>query len=181
MQVDTTVRDVMVRDFVGVSESDSLAAAAELVVGEDADGAVVLRGNEQVGSLAAPDLLEAVLSGVDPETTPVSEVMDDPLPSVPADAAVTAIRDRLVGDARGRLLVKNGEGPVGVVSASELLASLPAESGFDVGAAGGFDRAPETEPGRTSPTQSVCEDCGSLSHELANVDGRLLCPDCTEA
>ncbi|MFC6754826.1 CBS domain-containing protein, partial [Halorubrum tibetense] len=53
MRTDTTVRDVMHREFLGASESDALTEAAALLVEEVTDCAVVLRGGEAVGRLAA--------------------------------------------------------------------------------------------------------------------------------
>ncbi|MFC6772289.1 CBS domain-containing protein, partial [Halorubrum pallidum] len=48
MRTDTTVRDVMHREFLGASEADSLAAAADLMVTEATDCLVVVRGGEPV-------------------------------------------------------------------------------------------------------------------------------------
>jgi len=44
MRTDTTVRDVMHREFLGVSESDALADAAALLVEEGTDCLIVVRG-----------------------------------------------------------------------------------------------------------------------------------------
>lgn len=179
MQTTATARDVMVRDYVGVSESDSLADAVDLLVAEDAEGAVVLRGNDQVGSLSATEALAAIRGEDDPAGTTVGAVMDDPLPDISADAAATAVRDRLLTSDRGRLLVQNDDDPVGLVTARKFLTAVPTGPTADAEAAERFSRERESvAPDEAVSTQSVCEACGALSPELAAVDGSLLCADC---
>ncbi|WP_195155705.1 CBS domain-containing protein, partial [Halorubrum sp. AJ67] len=55
MRTDTTVRDVMHREFLGVSESDSLSDAAALLVEEETNCVVVVRGGDPVGRLESRD------------------------------------------------------------------------------------------------------------------------------
>jgi len=61
MRTDTTARDVMHREFLGVSESDPLRDAAALLVDEGTNCLVVLRGGEPVGRLSWRDALGALL------------------------------------------------------------------------------------------------------------------------
>ena len=55
---DLPVREVMTRDFVGVSESDDLLEAVRTIRNADATGALVLRGGEPVGYLSAGAVLD---------------------------------------------------------------------------------------------------------------------------
>ncbi|MUW15733.1 CBS domain-containing protein, partial [Halorubrum sp. CBA1125] len=98
MRTDTTVRDVMHREFLGVSEADPLADAARLLVDEQTDCLVVVRGGEPVGQLGCRDALDALLDdGVDDDRT-VGSVMGDPLPTVAPDDALAAVEERLVAE-----------------------------------------------------------------------------------
>ena len=141
MRTDTTVRDVMHREFLGASESDALTEAAALLVEEGTDCAVVLRGGEAVGRLAARDALEAVLDGRstdasadggetgapsgDSSVTTVGDVMRPPLPTVAPDDALSAVEERFVADGVSRVVVVDDGQTVGVVTARDSLAAAP--------------------------------------------------------
>jgi CBS domain-containing protein len=203
MRTDTTVRDVMHREFLGVSESDPLADAATLLVEEETDCLVVLRGGEAVGRLAARDALAAVLDAADDAT--VGTVMRPPLPTVAPDDRLRAVEERLVAEGVDRVVVAADGDAVGVVTARDALAagaSRPTEpvdeSGvvgdtqdgtrLETSRAGAADAARGSERARTaastdasgSSTQGVCEVCGALAPELADANGQAVCPDCRE-
>ncbi|EMA64329.1 CBS domain-containing protein [Halorubrum kocurii] len=133
MRTDTTVRDVMHREFLGVSESDPLRDAAALLVDEGTNCLVVLRGGEPVGRLGCRDALGALLDGgvgaddgssadVGGDRT-VGSVMSPPLPTVAPDDALAAVEERLVAEGVDRVVaVEDGEA-VGVVTAGDALAA----------------------------------------------------------
>lgn len=177
MNSDTTVRDVMHREFLGVSESDSLGDAASLMLSEEADCLVVVRGGEPIGSLSPRDALETLLDGADPETTTVGDVMMPAAPTVSIDEQLEITEDRLVSEGARRVIATADEEAVGVVTAHDVLAASRARSDRDTPATtGGAEAAQNTE----SMTQSICEVCGSLTSELSRSNGQLVCPDCLE-
>ncbi|GAB7008696.1 cyclic nucleotide-binding/CBS domain-containing protein [Halorubrum trueperi] len=135
MRTDTTVRDVMHREFLGVSESDPLADAAELLVEEGTDCLIVLRGGESVGRLGCRDALGALLDvgvvategagdGPKDEGGPtVGSVMGPPLPTVTPDDALAVVEERLVAEGVDRVVAVDDGQAVGVVTASDALAA----------------------------------------------------------
>ncbi|MFW5917441.1 MAG: HPP family protein [Halorubrum sp.] len=137
MRTDTTVRDVMHREFLGVSESDPLADAAELLVEEGTSCLIVLRGGESVGQLGCRDALGALLgagistdSGGDGESETesgrgptVGAVMRPPLPTVTPDDALAVVEERLVSEGVDRVVVVDDGDAVGVVTAGDALAA----------------------------------------------------------
>ncbi|MFW6321117.1 MAG: cyclic nucleotide-binding/CBS domain-containing protein [Halohasta sp.] len=182
-----TVRDVMNREFVGVSEADSLADAAELMVSEAAEAVVVLRGAEPIGSLSTSTAMAAMLEG-DPDDRTVGEVMEPPVPTVRPDAALADATRHLIARSASHLLVVGDDGVAGMVTERDLLAASetvePARSPGEEAEA--VDRQPadpeaiEAEVSPETSMQSVCEVCGSLTPELSSVNGQLVCPDCTD-
>ncbi|MBP1923342.1 CBS domain-containing protein [Halorubrum alkaliphilum] len=168
MRTDTTVRDVMHREFLGVSESDPLADAAALLVEEGTDCSVVLRGGEAVGRLAARDALGGVLDGVagtDAGTddagetnggvTTVGDVMRPPLPTVAPDDALVGVDELLVAEGVSRVVVADDGEAVGVVTAQDSLAAgttRPAGAGSSAGEPGVAGDGAERTPGDASPT-----------------------------
>ncbi|WP_224268673.1 CBS domain-containing protein [Haloprofundus salinisoli] len=194
MNTDVTVSDAMEREFVGVSESDSVRAAAELMFEEDADCIVVLRGNQPVGVVSSRTALGVVLNeGAD---TPVSAVMTDPEPTVESEMALVVAEDRMRSEATPwALVVDNGE-LVGLLTERDVLMAAtltqeemraegqdrPPADGPEFGDTGGPPNA-ETNGGidaEAYSSQSICEVCGSLARTLSNVNGQLVCSDCRE-
>ncbi|QCJ46491.1 cyclic nucleotide-binding/CBS domain-containing protein [Haloprofundus sp. MHR1] len=194
MNTDVTVRDAMEREFVGVSESDSVRAAAELMFEEDADCIVVLRGNEPVGVVPSRTALGVVLD--DADDTSVSEVMVDPEPTVESETALVVAEDRMRSEATPWALVVDEGELVGLLTERDVLmaATLTQEEMRTEGQErtpanrpefGDADGPPnaETNGGIDSETyssQSICEVCGSLARTLSNVNGQLVCSDCRD-
>lgn len=200
MEGTATVADVMTRDFLGVSEGDRVAGVASLLVEEDADCAVVVRGEAAAGLVTEREVLAAVADGTDLDAATAGSVMTDAGPTVPADGTLSEAAAAMASAGR-RVLVATDEGrPAGVVTAHDLATAPAALGPTDVRTAG---TAPGDEPspaaGATDPAapagaqattdrpdheafsaQSVCERCGALAGDLRNFNGQLVCPDCRE-
>ncbi|SDF51085.1 CBS domain-containing protein [Halorubrum xinjiangense] len=154
MRTDTTVRDVMHREFLGVSESDSLSDAAALLVEEGTNCLVVVRGGEPVGRLESRDALDALLSatgvagGSETETAPtdltVGEAMGPPLPTVSPDDSLAALEERLVAEGTDRVVAVDDGEAVGVVTDGDALAAGAPRSG--AGADGFGDEGAASDP-----------------------------------
>ena len=182
MDETTTVRDVMTRAYVGVSEGDPVTGAAELMTEEGVDSVVVLRGSEPVGMLHASDVVALVAGGSDLEATPVDEAMA-PVSAIGADEGIsTALGAITSRDARGMVVVE-GDEVVGLLTERDLITAqwiqppAPEEADEPLLAAG-VEEGPSIDEEFTA--QGVCEVCGSLVRDLTNDNGQLVCTDCLE-
>lgn len=177
MNGDVTVRDVMAREYVGVSEADGVLETIELLLDEDAGCAVVLRGRDPVGLLTQRDVLELLSGEGDPTTATVADAMTPDPDAVDASSTVTAAADALSAAETHRLLVRDGDEVVGVLTERDLLVATTTEPTSSPTA-----EAAVADPGEAAAdgyaSQSICEACGALTRDLADVDGQLLCPDC---
>lgn len=194
MNENVTVREVMEREFVGVSESDGVLETSELLVREESDLAVVLRGSEAVGIVTDRDVLAHLVDGGDPETATVEDVMTESVPTVAAEETLPEARDRMSSWSTSCLVVSGGGEPDGVVTEHDILATSTL---------GTEATATETEPGRPDPQaqmatataaatnsesaaddafdeQGICEMCGALTRDLSSFNGQLLCADCRD-
>ncbi|NHN59195.1 MULTISPECIES: cyclic nucleotide-binding/CBS domain-containing protein [Halorussus] len=203
MEGEVTVRDVMSREYVGVSESDTVLGAVGLMHEEEVGCVVVLRGSDPVGIVTETDVIALVAEEGDPAETEVSAVMSEPVVSIDADRELSDAAATMSREDIRRLLVTNGDELVGllserdVISASASLSgvqSLRAESAREVGEPVGTDRmgadpmannhadvAADEGPDRHEYSdRSICETCGTLSRQLANVNGQLICADCRD-
>jgi CBS domain-containing protein len=174
MSTDITVREVMIREFLGVSEGDDLLETVELLLDENADCAVVLRGRDPVGALNERDALSVLVGGTDPDAVTVSDVMSDGVVRVASDASLAAAAGAMVREDINWLLAVENE-PVGVVSSYDIVAASTIAP--DAGEA-----SPTATPDAAAyDTQGICETCGTLARDLVNVNGQVVCANCRDA
>jgi CBS domain-containing protein len=183
MNRDVTVQDVMDREYVGVSESDELVDTVELLLRNDADTAVVQRGNELVGVVTQEDVLALVVDGPEPGTAAVSDAMTESVPTVSPETGLDAAADMMSARESRRLVVTAGPEPMGILSERDLLAGRdlggPVESRDGGGAVTDAGTEMEADSTRTGfEDQSICEACGTFASDLSSFNGQLLCSDC---
>ena len=192
MNADVTVRELMNREYVGVSESDDLVDTVELLLREDAEAAVVQRGSEHVGVLTERDVLALLVEGPDPAEATVGDAMTRSIPTVDPDATLDAAADEMSTRSSGRLVVTNGSEPLGIITEHDLLTSRTytetdtAETAAETLTSGtmtttmAVDAGTESEFEGSVREQSICEGCGKLTRDLSSFNGQLLCGDCRD-
>ncbi|QWC20673.1 CBS domain-containing protein [Halorubrum sp. 2020YC2] len=183
MRTDTTVRDVMHREFLGVSESDSLSDAAALLVEEETNCLVVVRGGEPVGRLGSRDALDALLdatgsddgsrseTNVDDRT--VGDAMGPPLPTASPNDSLTAVEERLVAEGADRVVAVDDGEAVGVVTDGDVLAAGAPRTGTD-----GFGDGSATGEGR--PDEAVVSAAAAADSDAERGAGATMDPATTE-
>lgn len=177
------LRDVMSREFVGVSESDPLLDAVELMRTEDTGSAVVLRGNVPVGVVSSEAVLDLLVDGGDPASATVEAVMENTPPALSPAAVAADAAEVMARTGDSHVLVADDDGVHGVVEAHDLTSAVNERSSQSAEAVPTNPDAARTDAGSAPASdeysaQSICEACGSLARELANVNGQLLCLDC---
>jgi CBS domain-containing protein len=125
MSLPLLVREVMTPSVISVEASSSVRDAAQVMIERGVGSVIVMEAGRPVGILTERDVLRrVVVKGLDPVKTKVGEVMSSPLVTVRADAyMIDASRLMAQRDIR-RLLVVEGDKPVGVVTEKDLLRGL---------------------------------------------------------
>lgn len=187
MNAEITVRDMMNREYVGVSESDDLVETVELLLREEAEAALVLRGSEPVGVLTERDVLALVVEGPAPAEATVADAMTESVPTVTPDTPLSKAADKMSAQDARRLVVSDRGEPLGIITEHDLLASRTpqpeaATPESIVAGTGGTAMAADTQREETDnyQDQSICEGCGTLTGDLASFNGQLLCSDCRD-
>lgn len=191
MDSELTVREIMDREYVGVTESDALIETVELLLEEDKETAVVLHGSEHVGAVTERDILSTLVDGPDPSEATVGEVMSEQVPTVSPETTLSSAADQLSTQSARRLVVTNGAEPEGVVTQNDLLAGRNYSVDQEMASTtSGEVLAEETIGGTGTATtppseegfedQGICEVCGTLTRDLTSFNGQLLCADCRE-
>ncbi|WP_232701800.1 CBS domain-containing protein [Halobacterium wangiae] len=186
------LRDVMSHEFVGVSESDPLLDAVELMRAENTTSAVVLRGNQPVGLVTTEGVLDLLLDDARFADTTVSDVMRETPEMLPPDAVVSDAANAMGRTGDPRVLVTDGNGVRGIVEARDIAPTVtgPAREQSPEAVSAGASQHSGSEFGDGSSRddftgtqtdyaeQGVCESCGGLTGELVSVNGQLLCIEC---
>lgn len=184
MESDLAIRDVMAREYVGVSESDSVEGAVQLMRDERVGSVVILRGSDPVGIMTEWDILEMVANGDDPSETTVSEQMSSPVLTMEADRRLSDATETMSRQNIRRMLVTDGGEIVGILSERDVIAASSSLSRMAVRnnaqAVGTADTSGEGPTVVEFGEQSICEGCGSLARNLSNQNGQLLCTNCRE-
>jgi CBS domain-containing protein len=118
------VRDIMSENVVTINSVQDMAWAAR-IMGTMRIGSLVVVDEEPIGIVTERDLLSDILAlGRDPKNVQVRHVMSSPLITVDPD---TRIKDaaKMMIQRRGRLVVMEDGELVGVVTASDLVKTLP--------------------------------------------------------
>lgn len=181
MNDQVSVRDVMARSYVGVNEGDSLVGAAELMHEEQEVCAVVLHGSDAVGTLHATNIVGTVAERRDLEAVQVEDVMTPTSSTIPADTDLEAAVQLLMMNDGRPIVVEANDEVVGILSEHDVVTAYAV-----------YTDAMAEEQGATAPVadagpvdaeyseQGLCEICGSLTRELTDHNGQLVCPDCLE-
>lgn len=203
MNSDATVRDVITREYVGVSESDSVQGAVRLMREDQASSVLVLRGNDPVGIMTEWDVLGLVADGGDPGDYTAADVMSSPVESVTAETPLTDAAGMMSRENIRNLLVEEDGETLGVLTDRDIIAAVASlQRTRDRGLGAEMDGDPSMEAtdgngldtgvgtneigddvnanSAAFVTQGVCEVCGALSETLYETNGQLVCPDCQE-
>lgn len=187
MDAEVIVRDVMTREYVGVSESDSVLGVVRLMHDEDVGSVVVLRGREPVGILTERDVLGLVANEKDPSETTVSEAMSEPIISMQPDRRLADAAGLMAQQGIRRVLVMGTDEELlgvlterDVISASSSPSSISRSQERDLDDAELAGRMKANGGESEYENQSICEVCGALTRDLTNVNGQLVCADCRE-
>lgn len=177
MESHMTVRDVLLPEFVGASESDTVQASARLLLEERANHLVVLRGNDPVGLVSVRRLLQQYVDGDAADTT-LGDVMTDEYETITPEISVSAAADRFVGASRPLLVMDNGT-LIGLLTERDLLTAPHSEPSDDTifVEEKGSNPTPVDE---ATADQGICEACGAFTRTLTVTDGRSLCSDCQD-
>ena len=188
MNGNVTVGQVMRRDYVGASEGDGLAETAALMLEEDVETVVVLRGTDPIGMVTQRDVLETAVERGDLASVTVADVMQNNAPTVGPGETLAAATDRMSGTDSRHLLVTEGDELAGVITEHDVVTASTLDPGVE-------SERPETSSGSTVEAvaatagpgatgdeeysnQGICELCGSLSRDLSTFNGQLVCSDC---
>ncbi len=167
------LREVMKYNPTTIECETSVARAAEIMCRDEVGSCIVLRNNAPIGIITEQDInCKVVAKDIKPGSISVSQVMSTPLITVDADSTIGDAAHMMVRHKVRRLPVIEGLNVVGIVTVRDIL-SVANEINEIMSDLIDINRDDEMILG-------VCDACGAMSDDLAQIDGMMLCPDCRE-
>jgi len=120
-----TVAQIMSKDPLTINEGATMAQAAK-IMGENRIGSlIVTRAGKIWGIVTERDLLSSVIAeNKDPKIVKVRDAMSTPLITIEPEAMIKEAAKKMI-DMKGKLVVFKGKRLVGIVTASDLIKSIP--------------------------------------------------------
>lgn len=178
-----SVGDIMTRNYVSASPSDSLHECAKKMARQRVDSLLITNKTRLVGILTSRDIIWAITKkpGLDLKKIKGIQVATKKLAVIKPSSDISQALEKMKASNFRRLpVISHGE-LLGVITLKDILAIAPelyGETRFL------FDqiREEESKINRAAakvPFEGLCENCGAFS-DILKVEGQLLCPDCRE-
>ncbi len=180
MKKEVIVKEAMKSNPVIVKPTITVLEAAKLMREKKIGNVIVVEKKQPTGILTESDILKKIVAeGKNANEILVKEIMSTPIivtdPYIPVEEAM-----KTMGKCNIRRLpvVENGE-LIGIITHKDITRISPILNEI---AREWYNIAKKDESHlRAQIFSGKCEDCSSLSTNLKNVDGRLLCENCMDA
>ncbi len=163
-----------------VTPDTSVLDAAKIMKKRKIGNVIVVKNNRPVGILTESDILKKIVAEAKkPDETTVAEVMSTPVmiadPYISLEEAMNIMGKCNVR----RLPVTENDKLIGIITQRDISKISPilheiSREWYDI-------KTRDETYYKKQIFSGKCEDCGTLSANLKNIDGRLLCEDCIDA
>jgi CBS domain-containing protein len=175
------VKDVMSSPAVIVSEATSVSKTAQIMV-NDRVGCIIVTSKDgrALGIITESDLVRRVIAkNILPSKLTTNDVMSTPLITVDPDETLTDTARRMNRLKIRRLGVVYKGNLVGIISSRDILAVTP-ELLENVQEKARIQQqsAIEDDLVESDTLAGYCEQCGTWSEDLTEVEGTYLCEEC---
>ncbi len=174
------VKEAMKTNLAIVKPDTTVFDAAKIMKKRKIGNVIVVKNNQPVGILTESDILKKVVAETKkPEETSVAEVMSTPVmiadPYISLEEAM-----KIMGKCNVRRLpVTENDKLIGIITQRDISIISPilheiSREWYDI-------KTRDETYYKKQIFSGKCEDCGTLSANLKNIDGRILCEDCIDA
>jgi CBS domain-containing protein len=108
-------------DLIGIESDATLREIAQRLAAEGVGALVVTESDRVTGIISERDVVRAVATGKDLDSTTASDVGTRAVVTCTADTTVESAAQLMMEHYVRHLLVEDGNGPIGMVSARDLL------------------------------------------------------------
>lgn len=173
MKLNAVVKDIMRKNLIIISDSDSVKRAAKLMKSSDIGSVLVIDKKKNViGIVTKSDI---VYKFVADGKSSVKAIMTKKLLTVGPDDTIEKAAEIMAKNHIEKLLVSRKNMIVGIISATDILKTEP---GLHTILFEMLKRKGSFSGGQDS-FFGVCESCGNYSDDLKEEGGVWVCPECS--
>ena len=177
---EVVVKEAMKTNLAIVEPNTTVLDAAKIMKKRNIGNVIVVKKNQPVGILTESDILKKVVAeGKKPEECMVKDNMSTPV--VITDPYITLEKAmNIMGKCNVRRLpVIENDKLIGIITQKDISLISPilheiSREWYDI-------KSRDESYYKKQVFSGICQDCGTLSANLKNIDGRLLCEDCIDA
>jgi len=180
MGKDIIVKEAMKTNLVVVKPTMTVLESAKIMKKRKIGNVLVVEKKQAIGILTESDILKKIVAeGKNAKETLVKDVMSTPI--VVIDPYITleeAMKIMTKCNVRRLPVIEKGE-LIGIITQKDITRLSPvlhdiSKEWYDI-------KVRDESCYKRQIFSGKCEDCGTLSSNLKNIDGRLLCEDCIDA
>ena len=180
MSREVIVKEAMKTNLAKVEPGTTVLEASKLMKKRKIGNVIVVEKKQPIGILTESDILKKVVAeGKNAKDVIVKEVMSTPIIVIdPYVSLEEAMKTMGKCNVRRLPVIENDE-LIGIITQKDISRMSPvlheiSREWYDISIRDESHLKKQIFSGK-------CEDCGTLSANLKNVDGRLLCEDCIDA
>jgi CBS domain-containing protein len=180
MSREVIVKEAMKTNIAKVTSSTTILKAAKLMKKRKIGNLIVVENKKPIGIITESDILKKVVAeGKNAKDIKVKEVMSTPIIIIdPYVSLEEAMKTMGKCNVRRLPVIENDE-LIGIITQKDISRISPilhdiSREWYDITIRDESHYKKQIFSGK-------CEDCGILSSNLKNIDGRLLCEDCIDA
>ena len=180
MGKEVIVKEAMKTNLAIVDPKTSILEAAIIMKDRKIGNVIVVLDDQPIGILTESDIIKKVVAeGKNPEKLSAKDAMSTPV--VITDPYITLEQaQKIMGNCNIRRLpvIENGK-LIGIITQKDISMISPilheiSREWFDI-------KSRDESYYKKQVFSGKCEDCNTLSANLKNIDGRLICEDCIDA
>ena len=180
MTKEVIVKEAMKTNLVSVEPTISIIEAAKIMKKRKIGNVIVALNNQPLGILTESDIIKKVVAeGKQPGNVLVKDVMSTPILTINPYLTLKEAMEKMNKCNLRRLPVIENDKLIGMITLKDISRMSPilheiSREWHDITMRDESFYKKQVFSGK-------CEDCGILSTNLKNQDGRLLCDDCIDA
>jgi signal-transduction protein with cAMP-binding, CBS, and nucleotidyltransferase domain len=180
MSGEIIIKEVMKTNILSVDPNITVYEAANLMKNKNIGNVVVLNDRQPIGILTESDILKKIVAeGLNPNKIKVNKVMSTPLVIINAYKTLEEAMKTMCKCNIRRLPVCEKGQIIGIITQRDISRLSPIL--HEISREWTNIKLRDEAYFKNQIFSGKCEDCGILSANLRNINGRILCEDCIDA
>jgi len=180
MSKEVIVKEAMKTNIAIVDPSITVFEAAKIMKKRKIGNVIIVKNEQPIGILTESDILKKVVAeGKSPNKVIVKDIMTTPLIIIDPYVTLEQANETMGKCNVRRLPVTENHKLIGIITQKDISRMSPvlheiSREWYDI-------TVRDESYYKKQVFSGKCEDCGTLSANLKNIEGRLLCEDCIDA